>query len=94
MREHSTRATPDSNHTKASHINARGLVTKIDLESKSSQPQIIITSSESRNLELQIREFIAGYRLPGDTIFSHERENKQGGGVILCIHNSLYLVSV
>ena len=40
-------------------------------------------------LDTSNRDFIAEFSLPGYSIFSCERQNRMGGGVILYIHNSL-----
>ena len=40
-------------------------------------------------LDTSNRDFIAEFSLPGYSIFSCERENRMGGGVILYVHNSL-----
>ena len=40
-------------------------------------------------LDTSNRDFLAEFNLPGYSIFSCERENRMGGGVILYVHNSL-----
>ncbi|ORD93263.1 RTJK, partial [Enterospora canceri] len=45
-------------------------------------------------LDTSNRDYIAEFQLSGYTIFSCERENRIGGGVILYIHSSLHPISI
>ena len=45
-------------------------------------------------LDMSNRDYIAEFQLSGYTIFSCERENRIGGGVILYIHSSLHPISI
>ncbi len=49
----------------------------------------IIAITESW-LNTKDRDFLAGYNLPGYSIFRCDTENRAGGGVILYINNNLY----
>jgi len=44
-------------------------------------------------LQMSNRDFIAEFKLPGYAIFSFERENRNGRGVIY-IHSTLHPISV
>ena len=45
-------------------------------------------------LDTTNRDFVAEYSLPDYSIFSCERENRTGGGVILYVHNSLQPIAL
>ncbi len=73
------------------HLNARSTRNKFsDLEELIATENFdIIAITESR-LNTKDRDFLAEYNLPGYSIFSCDRENWAGGGVILYINNNLY----
>ena len=80
---------------KACHFNARSLRNKFeDLEALAAMDQYDIIGVTESWLDTSNRDFIAEYNLPGYTIFSCERENRTGGGVILYVHNNLQPVSM
>ena len=69
-------------------FNARSLRNELlDLEAKSEDFHIIAVSESWINTEN--RDFLAEYNLPSYSIFSCERQNKKGGGVLFYVKASL-----
>ena len=88
---HVSNVTTDTGYIKACYVNARSLRNKFeDLEVLAAMEKYHIIGVTESWLDTSNRDFIAEYNLPGYTIFSCERENRVGGGVILYIHNSLH----
>ena len=91
MSESRGRANRNLNYVKACYINARSLRNKFeDLESLAAMDQYDIIGVTESWLDTSNRDFIAEYNLPNYTIFSSERINRIGGGVILYVHNTLH----
>ena len=91
MREHHARTTLGSVNIKVCYVNARSLRNKFeDLEAIAAMDKYHIIGVTESWLDTSNRDFIAEYSIPAYTIFSCERENRLGGGVILYVHNSLY----
>ncbi len=77
------KTTPDSNYLKACYINARSLRNKFeDLQILAATDDYDIIELTESWLSKEKRDFIAEYKLPGFTISSYERGNRNGGGVI------------
>ena len=65
-----------------------------DLEALAVMDQYHIIGVTESWLDTSNRDYIAEFELPGYTIFSFERENRIGGGVILYVHSSLHPTSI
>ena len=76
---------------KCCYFNARSLRNKFeDLEILAATNNYHVIGITESWLDTANRDFVAEYSLPKYSIFSCERENKNGGGVILYVHNSLH----
>ena len=95
MSQHFAKTTPESNHLKACYINARSLRNKFeDLQVLASTHDYDIIGVTESWLNTENRDFIAEYKLPGFSIFSCERTNRIGGGVILYVRSTLNPIAV
>ena len=95
MKDHPASVITDSNSIKVCYINARSLRNKFsDLEELVATENYHIIGVTESWLNTEQRDFIAEFKLPGFSIFSCERENRIGGGVILYVRNSLHPFAV
>ena len=73
-------------------FNARSIRNKfIDLEALAASEKYHIIGVSESWLDTENRDFLAEYNLPGYSLFSCERNNRLGGGVILYVKDSLQI---
>jgi len=83
--------TADANHIKACYINARSLRNKFtDLEALAAMGEYHVIGVTESWLNTECRDFLAEFQLPGYVLFSCERRNRPGGGVLLYVRASLH----
>lgn len=71
-------------------FNARSIRNKFtDLETLATVENYDIIGITETWLNLESRDYLAEYNIPGYTMFSHERENREGGGVLIYIKTNL-----
>ena len=81
-----------SNKVKCCLFNARSIRNKfIDLEALAALEEYHIIGISESWLDTENRDFLAEYNLPGYTLFSCERNNRLGGGVILYVKDTLQI---
>ncbi len=80
----------ESDHIKTCYLNARSIHIKfLDLEELAATDKFDIIAITESWLNTKDRDFLSEDNLPGYSIFSCDRENRAGGGVILYDNNSL-----
>ena len=73
-------------------FNARSIRNKFtDLEPLGASEEYHIIGISESWLDTLNRDFLAEYNLPGYSLFSCERNNKLGGGVILFVKDNLQI---